>query len=120
MPIAFRCTTCGHKLRAPDGVAGRKCRCKCGSLVAIPQPETVPAMCADEDVAPSTAPPAAQAADVYDLVSAWSPLCSSLDNSGSGQFAKASASAWPIILIGAAGLVVVLITIAGFLFLPDI
>ncbi len=36
MAIVFQCPYCGHKLRAPDQVAGQQARCKCGRAVAVP------------------------------------------------------------------------------------
>jgi hypothetical protein len=36
MTIAFRCPSCGHKLRAPDDAVGKRSRCRCGQSIVIP------------------------------------------------------------------------------------
>jgi predicted RNA-binding Zn-ribbon protein involved in translation (DUF1610 family) len=39
MPISFRCSQCGKKLKAPDQAAGRASKCPgCGAVVICPKP----------------------------------------------------------------------------------
>jgi len=43
MSIKFLCTGCGHKLRAADGLSGKRIRCTgCGQTMVVPVPEAVP------------------------------------------------------------------------------
>jgi len=43
MPVAMQCPTCGKKLRAPDGAAGKKVKCPCGAKLIVPEPVAVEA-----------------------------------------------------------------------------
>src|SRR5262245_41892865 len=36
MPISVTCPKCSAKLKAPDQLAGKKAKCKCGTVVAVP------------------------------------------------------------------------------------
>lgn len=44
MSIIFSCKQCGHRLKAPESLAGRKAKCRCGAVVVIPglEPQELP------------------------------------------------------------------------------
>jgi hypothetical protein len=36
MPILVQCNGCGKRIKAPDRLAGKRAKCKCGAILAIP------------------------------------------------------------------------------------
>ncbi|MBN2560761.1 MAG: hypothetical protein JXQ75_07520 [Phycisphaerae bacterium] len=41
MSISVQCKSCHKRVKAPDRLAGKRARCKCGAVLAIPDPERV-------------------------------------------------------------------------------
>ncbi|MGE3405431.1 MAG: ExbD/TolR family protein [Pirellulales bacterium] len=82
MPIRFKCSNCGKKLKAHDGQGGMEVLCSgCGQTLRVPEETAAPPAAAPS----STAPPSATVADITPPAAA-SPVASTA--------ATAPASAW--------------------------
>ncbi len=55
MPIQFQCQACQTTLQVPDASAGKKAKCKCGAIVAIPASTTPSKPAATSNAAPAKA-----------------------------------------------------------------
>jgi len=49
MPISVDCPGCGKHYRLRDALAGRRVKCRCGRVVAVPEPESEPAEPVESD-----------------------------------------------------------------------
>ena len=42
MPISVTCASCGNSSKAPDAMAGKRAKCRCGTVLQIPAPTAAP------------------------------------------------------------------------------
>lgn len=92
MPIIVHCPSCGAGLKAPDQLAGKMARCKCGASLAVPAAADAFASRA----APPPPPPAADAA-VVDPFRPHRRVAASTSGGGAGAVLK------PLIIVAVLG-----------------
>ncbi|MCK6483833.1 MAG: outer membrane protein assembly factor BamE [Phycisphaerae bacterium] len=93
MPIIVHCPSCGANLKAPDQLAGKMARCKCGASLAVPGATDAFASSA---MPPPPPPPAADAA-VVDPFRPHRRVAASASGGGAGEVLK------PLIIVAVLG-----------------
>ncbi len=59
MPIVVQCNGCGKRIKAPDRLAGKRAKCKCGVILAIPTARPADQVAAAQPSPPPAGPPSA-------------------------------------------------------------